>query len=150
MLHDTTEGRFQPGQSGNPMGRPLGSRNKSKLALETLLDGEAEALTKKAIELAKAGDMAALRSCMERIYPARKDTPVTFDMPKLETPADAIRAMAAIVAAVANGDLTPAEANELAKLADTFTRAIEAHELDERLRRLEAVTRAPGPTVSRG
>jgi len=71
-------------------------------------------------------------------------------MPKLETPADAIRAMAAIVAAVANGDLTPAEANELAKLADTFTRAIEAHELDERLRRLEAVTRAPGPTVSRG
>src|SRR5918995_1517944 len=97
-------GPFQPGQSGNPSGRPPGSRNKSKLALETLLDGEAENLTRKAIELAKAGDMAALRLCMERIYPARKDTPVTFDMPKLETPADAIRAMAAIMAAVANGD----------------------------------------------
>jgi hypothetical protein len=142
-IAEATEGKrlFQPGQSGNPTGRPPGSRNRSKLALETLLDGEAENLTRKAIELAKAGDMTALRLCMERIYPARKDTPVTFDMPKLETPADAIKAMAAIMSAVANGDLTPAEANELAKLVDTFTRAIEAHELEERLRRLEAVTK---------
>ena len=70
-----------------------------------------------------------------------KDTPVTFDMPTLETPGDAIRAMAAIMSAVADGDLTPGEANELAKLVDTFTRAIEAHELQERLRRLEAVTK---------
>ena len=78
-----------------------------------------------------------MRLCVERIYPARKDTPVTFEMPKLETPADAIRAMAAIMSAVASGDLTPAEANELAKLVDTFTRAIEAHDLDKRLKRLE-------------
>jgi hypothetical protein len=82
-----------------------------------------------------------MRLCLERIYPARKDTPVTFEMPKLETPADAIRAMAAIMSAVASGDLTPAEANELAKLVDTFTRAIEAHELDQRLAKLEAATR---------
>ena len=132
---------FQPGQSGNPNGRPPGSRNKSKLALEALLDGEAEALTRKAVEMALAGDTTAMRLCLERIYPARKDTPVTFEIPRLETPADAIRAMAAIMSAVASGDLTPAEANELAKLVDTFTRAIEAHKLDERLRRLEAVTK---------
>src|SRR5215207_1297457 len=141
---DTVEGRratFQPGQSGNPSGRPPGSRNKSKLALESLLDGEAENLTRKAVEMALAGDTTAMRLCLERIYPARKDTPVTFDMPTLETPGDAIRAMAAIMSAVADGDLTPGEANELAKLVDTFTRAIEAHELDERLTRLEAVTK---------
>jgi ABC-type uncharacterized transport system substrate-binding protein len=36
--------RFQPGQSGNPGGRPKGSRNKATLALECLLDGQAEAL----------------------------------------------------------------------------------------------------------
>jgi len=134
-------GRPGAAHSGNPSGRPPGSRNKSKLALEALLDGEADSLTRKAIELAKAGDITAMRLCLDRIYPARKDTPVAFDMPKLETPADAIRAMAAIVSAVASGDLTPAEANELAKLVDTFTRAIEAHELEERLRRLEAVTK---------
>ena len=113
---DTVEARrgtFQPGQSGNPNGRPPGSRNKSKLALESLLDGEAENLTRRAVEMALAGDTTAMRLCLERIYPARKDTPVTFEMPKLETPADAIRAMAAIMSAVASGDLTPAEANEL-------------------------------------
>ena len=141
---DTVEARrgaFQPGQSGNPSGGPPGSRNKSKLALEALLDGEAENLTRRAVEMALAGDTTAMRLCLERIYPARKDTPVTFDMPKLDTAADAIKAMAAIMSAVASGDLTPAEANELAKLVDTFTRAIEAHELDERLKRLEASTK---------
>jgi Family of unknown function (DUF5681) len=142
MNHVSERARlFQPGQSGNPSGRPPGSRNKSKLALEALLEGEAEGLTRKAIELAKAGDMTAMRLCMDRIYPARKDTPVCFDMPKLETAADAMKAMAAIMAAVASGDLTPAEANELGKLVDIFTRAIEAHELDERLRRLESATK---------
>lgn len=118
-------------------GRSLGDRGGSGAEL----DGEAEALTRKAVTMALAGDMTALRLCMERIYPARKDTPVCFDMPELETAADAMKAMAAIMAAVASGDLTPAEANELGKLVDTFTRAIEAHELDERLRRLESATK---------
>src|ERR687893_1589370 len=107
MTASATEARdsykFQPGQSGNPNGRPVGSRNKSKLALEALLEGEAEGLTRKAVEMALAGDTTAMRLCLERIYPARKDTPVAFDLPKLETPADAIRAMAAIMSAVANG-----------------------------------------------
>ena len=39
---------FKPGQSGNPSGRPHGSRNKATLALEALLDGEGEAITRKA------------------------------------------------------------------------------------------------------
>ena len=43
---------FQTGQSGNPGGRPKGSRNATTLALETLLDGQATALTQKAIDLA--------------------------------------------------------------------------------------------------
>jgi hypothetical protein len=55
---------FKPGQSGNPSGRPHGSRNKATLALEALLDGEGEAITRKALE----GDTAALRLCLERIY----------------------------------------------------------------------------------
>jgi hypothetical protein len=53
---------FKPGQSGNPAGKPRGSRNRTTLAVEALLDGEAETLTRKAIELAKAGDLAALRT----------------------------------------------------------------------------------------
>jgi hypothetical protein len=134
----TTRGRsFQAGQSGNPNGRPLGSRNRTTLAVEALLDGEAEGLTRKAIELAKAGDMTALRLCMDRIAPARKDRPVAFSLPKLTTPGDAVAAAAAITEAVAAGDLTPSEAAELAKLVDAYARAIEVHDLNERVARLE-------------
>ena len=96
---EARRGTFQPGQSGNPNGRPPGSRNKSKLALESLLDGEAENLTRRAVEMALAGDTTAMRLCLDRIYPARKDTPVIFEMPPLETAGDAIRAMAAIMRA---------------------------------------------------
>ena len=66
-------GGFQPGQSGNPAGKPKGARNKTTLAVEALLDGEAEALTRKAIERALEGDSVALRLCLERIpsRPAR-------------------------------------------------------------------------------
>ena len=128
--------RGRPFEPGNP-GRPKGSRNKATLAAEALLDGDAEALTRKAIELALAGDVTALRLCWERIVPARKDRPVTFALPKLEHASDAVTASAAIVEAVANGDLTPSEAAELSKVVDGFKRALEAADFEDRLVRLE-------------
>src|SRR5215211_6279721 len=103
--------RGKPFQQGNP-GRPKGSRNKATLALEALLDGEAEALTRKAIEMALSGDTKAMRLCMDRIMPPRKDRPVMFTMPKLETAADAVKATAALAEAVALGDITPMEAGD--------------------------------------
>jgi Family of unknown function (DUF5681) len=63
---------FEPGRSGNPAGKARGTRNKVTLAIEALLDGEAEALTRKAIEIAKGGDLAALRLCLDRLAPPRK------------------------------------------------------------------------------
>lgn len=62
---------FEKGQSGNRDGRPQGSRNKATLAVEALLEGEAEALTRKAIERALEGDIQALRLCLERVCPVR-------------------------------------------------------------------------------
>src|SRR5687768_1672877 len=105
---------FEPGtnKSGNPMGRPKGVRNAITVAMETLLEGEAETITRKVIDLAKSGDMTAIRMCMDRLCPARKDRAVTFDMPKLNRAADAVIASAAMVEAVAAGDLTPSEAGE--------------------------------------
>jgi len=111
---------FTPGQSGNPAGRPKGSRNKATLAIEALLEGEAEAIGREAIDMALAGDTVALRLCLERIVPPRKDRFVTFAIPRLESAADAARAAAAIVAAVADGNLTPGEAAELGKLLSRF------------------------------
>jgi Family of unknown function (DUF5681) len=120
---------FKSGQSGNPEGRPKGARNKATVAAERLLDGEAEALTRKAIDLAKQGDTTALRLCIERILPTRKDRPVSFDMPRIETVADSVKAAAAIASAVADGELTPMEAAELSKVVDGYTRAVETARL---------------------
>jgi hypothetical protein len=129
--------RFKPGQSGNPAGRPKGSRNVTTVALETLLDGQAEALTNKAVEMALDGDMGALRLCMDRILPPRKDRPVTFDLPPIKSADDAAAVTSAILAAVANGEITPADAGEIGKLVESYVKAFETAELSERLERLE-------------
>ena len=131
---------FEPGNSGNPNGRPRGSRNKVTLAIEKLLDGEAEALTRKAIELAKAGDMQALRLCMDRLAPPRRDSPVAFNLPEMSTVGDAVLAMGALLKAVAEGDLTPTEAAELTRMVQAFAKVIETAEFEERIRKLEEAT----------
>ena len=132
--------RFKPGQSGNPAGKAKGTRNATTLALESLLDGQATALTQKAIDLALAGDMTALRLCVDRILPPRKDRPVTFDFPKITTAAEAATTLSAILGAVAAGEITPGEASEIAKLVDSYVRAVEATELAARIERLERMT----------
>jgi hypothetical protein len=128
---------FSKGASGNPGGRPAGTRNKAILAMESLLDGEAEAITRVAVDKAKEGDATALRLCLERILPPRKDRPVSFSLPQLGTVTDAPAATAAIVAAVAAADITVTEGSELARLVDTYVRAVEASDLDKRLRAIE-------------
>ena len=128
---------FQKGQSGNPDGRPKGSRNATTVALETLLDGQATALTQKAIDVALTGDIPALRLCLDRILPPRKDSPVAFDLPEMKTLNDAVPAMGALVKAVGQGDLTPTEAGELTKMVQAFAKIIETAELEERVRKLE-------------
>jgi hypothetical protein len=128
---------FRPGQSGNPNGRPKGSRNATTLALESLLDGQAKALTQKAIDLALAGDLIALRICLDRILPVRKNRPVEFGMPAITTIGDAPNAMAAITRAVAEGEITATDAADVSRLVETYVRAIEASDLDTRLKALE-------------
>ncbi|SFO74334.1 hypothetical protein SAMN05216330_104457 [Bradyrhizobium sp. Ghvi] len=131
--------RFLPGQSGNPSGRPKGARNATTLAVEALLDGEAQTLTRKAIELAKDGDLTALRLCLERICPPRKDRPVPFASPAISTAADAVKAVAAIVQAVGAGELTPSEAGELTKIVEGYARILEVADHEERLKKLEGL-----------
>ena len=69
---------FRRGESGNPAGRPIGARHKATILAEALLDGEAEGLTRKVLEMALAGHTVALRLCMERILPPRRERPVPF------------------------------------------------------------------------
>ena len=81
----TNQGRREKGTSGNQSGRPAGSQNKTTQALQQLLEGEAERITRKAIDLALAGDLSAIRLCRERLLPPRKDRPVQVDLPPIQT-----------------------------------------------------------------
>jgi hypothetical protein len=129
---------FQKGESGNPAGRPRGARNRATVLMENLFADDAEAIGRKAIELAKAGEIAALRMCLDRLVPARKDEPVVFELPPLDKPADSVAAAATVVAAVAAGELTPSEAADLAKVIDVYVGALETKGFDERLAKLES------------
>jgi hypothetical protein len=133
-------GRFEKGVSGNPAGRPAGSRNGATLACESLLEGQAEALTQKAVELALAGDTVALKLCLDRIYPARKDRPVTFPLPPISSPRDAAEIAAAIAQAVAAGHITPSEAAEFGRVIEIYVRAYQTAELDDRVARVDELS----------
>ena len=141
MMSETAEAkqstRWPKGISGNPAGRPKGARHKYLVAVEALLDGEAEGLTRKAIELALAGDTMALRLCIERILPARKDRPVQLHIPEIEGVQDLTKATTALLRAVAAGELTLTEAAEVAKLVEAHRRTVETVELEQRLQRIE-------------
>jgi hypothetical protein len=130
--------QFQKGESGNPAGRPRGARNKRTLLAEHLLEGDTEAIVRTMIERAKEGDMAAVRLCVDRICPRLTDRPAGFELPPLARAADAPPAMAAIAQALADGDLTAAEAADLGKFVESFVRAFAEADLEKRLGRLEA------------
>jgi hypothetical protein len=129
--------KFRKGQSGNPSGKPKGCRNATTILFDELLKANAKELIEKAIDMAKGGDGPALRLCIERLAPVRKDRPVWFDLPEMKEARDAVNASAAIVAAVAVGDLTPSEAAELSKVVDGYARTLQAVEFEDRLSKIE-------------
>lgn len=128
-----TDGTFGP---GNP-GKPKGARHKATRAALALLDGEAEALTRQAVTMALDGDGTALRLCLERIAPPRRDAPVTFHLPPMQSAADAAKAAGAVLSAVAEGDLTPTEGAHIMGLVETYRRTLETSELETRVAALE-------------
>jgi hypothetical protein len=116
---------FEKGRSGNPAGRRRGSRNRATLAAAVLLEGESEALTRKAVELALAGDPVALRLCVERILPVCRERAVRLALPAIEGASDVSAAANAVTSALARGALTPGEAERIATVVETFARAID-------------------------
>jgi hypothetical protein len=110
------------------------------MAAEALLDGEGEALTRKAIDLALAGDTVALRLCLERLVPPRKERLVAIELPTIKGPQDHPAVVAAIFDAVATGDLTASEAQALSAVLEQHRRAVETADLVLRIKALEGKT----------
>jgi hypothetical protein len=130
--HSPVRGRlFEKGNGG----RKPGSKNRTTLVAEALLKGEEEALVRKAIELAKAGDVHMLKFLLDRILP--KDRSVRVDVPPMTAASDAIDALGAIIDAVGTGRIAPNEGSALASLVVARARMINDAELNLRMDDIE-------------
>ena len=129
---------FQPGQSGNPAGKRKGTRHAALLALDAIGEAAAADVLRRVVEDAKGGDLRAAEILLRRLWPERKGRPTPLELPALDTPADLVKATAAIVEAVAGGDVTPEEGAAVATIVETHRRVVETEELERRLAALEA------------
>ena len=132
-------GQFAPGVSGNPGGRPRGSRNKTTQLCADLLSGDAEAIVAKLIERAKKGDAVALKLCVDRLVPVRaaRDRTVDVELPDIANVADLVAAAAAVVEHAAAGRITLSEAKEFMQLLEGQRRLVETADLAVRIEALE-------------
>jgi uncharacterized protein DUF5681 len=128
---------FAPGQSGNPAGRPRGSRNKKTLMLEALLDEESEALMRRVIGLAKMGDDVAMRLVFARMLPPRRDRPVPIELPRIESEADARRASGDVIEALGSGEITPQEAEQVLRVIAGAALVTHSSDMGERVKWLQ-------------
>src|SRR5258708_22570944 len=116
--------RYQKGKPPGP-GRPAGSRNKSTVWLDAVGHEATESLIRTVREAASGGDMRAASIVLARTWPHRRGRPVELDLPSVEKPAGVMQAQAAVVAAMAAGELTPDEAAAVASVLENQRRAIE-------------------------
>jgi len=135
---------FEPGQSGNPNGRPKGARNRVTRAVEALIDGQGEALAAEAVAKALQGDSPMLRALLSTLVPPRRERTVEFELPKIESADDLPKASSAVITACAAGELSPHEASEVMGLISTHVRSIEVGELEARVAALEKPSEKKG------
>jgi hypothetical protein len=131
------ETRFQKGVSGNPKGRPKGAKNRATVVAATLLENEAEIITRKCIDLALGGDPTALRLCLSRLIPIKRERTISLDLPSLEGAKDFLTAIGTVLRAVATGEIAPGEGMVVAQMLEVHRAGFEIVELENRLNALE-------------
>jgi len=140
-MPETTEANqghhWQPGQSGNPAGRPKGTRHAALLALDAIGLEASKEIMAAVVGAAKGGDMRAADILLRRLWPERKGRPLSLELPALRSAADLPAVLGAVADAVAAGELTPDEGQSVAALLEVQRRAIETAELEARIVALE-------------
>jgi hypothetical protein len=129
----TTRGR--PFANGNP-GRKRGSKNRTTIVATALVDGEVEELVRKAVDLAKAGDVVMLKFLLGRVLP--RERAIKLDLPRMDFADDAVEALGSIMRAVSEGLISPSEGAALATLTNSYARAIDMADLVKRMDLLES------------
>ena len=137
------DGRFVAGGPGGP-GRPKGSRHRAQAALDAIGEAGAAEVLQAVLQAAKGGDMRAASILLDRVWPARKGRAVEVELPAVASAADLVRALAAVVAAMARGELTPEEARAVAGVLEAQRKAIETAELEARVAALEQCVSGAG------
>lgn len=128
---------WKSGQSGNPSGRPKGSRNRMTLVALAAMEEGADAIAKRVVEMAKGGDISAARLVIERLVPVAKERPIFLSLPDTRSAEGVAQAQAAILQAVAAGEILPGEAATLAGIVEARRKALETQELEQRISALE-------------
>jgi hypothetical protein len=120
--------KWRKGQSGNPSGRPEGSKNNVTVASENLLEGEAGALTRKLIDLALAGNVACLHHAIDRIHPVKRSAPIRLEgMPEVTGIESAAKASGFLLEQVRDGILSPIDAEVVSRLLDRYINSTLSH-----------------------
>ena len=133
---------FQPGQSGNPAGRAVGSRNKKTLAAEAALFDHAKELVDNMVQRAKNGEPAAMRLCMERILPVGRGRPLPIELPSIRSTEDALKAADVIMDALKEGAVSAREAVDLLRVVEGLTRLTGAIDFIKKVARREVARAA--------
>ena len=128
---------FERGKSGNPNGRPKGTRNKTLFLLEQMIEGDAVEVLGVIIALAKEGDLQASKILIDRLLPPKKDRPISLKLPKILNSKDAMEATSIIIKAMSEGEITPLEGESFIKVIEIFIKSNESLELEERLKAIE-------------
>src|SRR5581483_10496163 len=131
------QGRWPKGTSGNHSGRPVGSRNKTTILIQSILAERAEELIQKAVALALEGDPIALRLCIERLFPPCKDRPIHVELPATDGTRQLLETSHTVLAAIAAGEITPNEGQMLANVLSAQIEIVNAEDIDRRLKELE-------------
>ena len=135
MTTSKKPGRWKPGQSGNPKGKPPGSGELQRLRASIAAD--VPEILAGLVAAAKGGDAQAAKLILERIFPAVKPVEQTqeLDLPEGGTLTAQGRA---VLSAVSLGDLAPGQGAQLLAAIGSLARVTEIDELTQRIDKLEA------------
>jgi hypothetical protein len=133
--------RGRPFEKGNPGRRP-GSKNRRSLVSGALMVGEEKELVRKAVELAKNGDVQMLKFLLGRLLP--RERVITVDLPRMVRADDAVEGLGSIMSAVSEGKISPSEGAALATIVNSYSRAIDVADVVERLEAVETAMEKAG------
>jgi len=134
-----SEVRGRPFQPGNKhgKGRPPGSRNKSTMLFQEMLDEHGAAVLRKTMFMALQGNIAAIRLWVERLLPSRRNSPVKLKLPPVDSAADVTNAVSQVLRAVRNGKISAAEGDLYISMYNKARETFEAEDLAKRIDALE-------------